>query len=102
MTEKGERFRVQLQPSGLGFEADARQTVLASALQAGLDLPSSCRNGTCRTCLTALHAGQVHYRIPWPGLLPEERDGRWLLPCVAFPLSNLVLQDPGVPPESPQ
>ena len=94
MTEKGARWRVLLQPSGRSFAADAGQTVLAAAAQAGVELPNSCRNGTCRTCLAPLRSGEVHYRIPWPGLLPEERDGRWLLPCVAFPLSDLVVQDP--------
>ena len=96
MTEKGASWRVSLQPSGRSFDADAGQTVLAAAAQAGVELPNSCRNGTCRACLTPLRRGDVHYRIPWPGLLPEERDGRWILPCVAFPLSDLVLQDPGV------
>jgi ferredoxin len=95
MTEKGASWHVLLQPSGRSFAADAGQTVLAAAAQAGLELPNSCRNGTCRTCLAPLRSGRVQYRIPWPGLLPEERDGRWVLPCVAFPLSDLVLQDPG-------
>lgn len=94
MEEKGATWRVWLQPSGRSFDADAGQTVVAAAAQAGVELPTSCRNGTCRTCLTALHSGEVHYRIPWPGLLPEEREGGWLLPCVAFPRSDLVLQDP--------
>lgn len=94
MAEKGASWRVLLQPSGRGFDADAGQTVLAAAARAGVELPNSCRNGTCRACLAPLRSGVVHYRIPWPGLLPEERDGRWLLPCVAFPLSDLVLPDP--------
>ena len=97
MEEKGAAHRVLLQPSGRSFMADADQTVLAAALQAGVALPSSCRNGTCRTCLAPLRSGRVAYRIAWPGLLPEERDGRWLLPCVAYPLSDLVLEEPGGP-----
>ena len=95
MTEKGAAWRVLLQPSGRSFTVGADQTVLAASAQAGLELPSSCRNGTCRTCLTPMRSGEVTYRIPWPGLLPEEKDGRWLLPCVAYPLSDLVLLDPG-------
>ena len=94
MTKKGPHagpYRVTLHPQGHTFDAAADRTVLASALLAGEDLPSSCRNGTCRTCLQPLHAGRVAYRIAWPGLLPEERDGAWLLPCVAYPLSDLVL-----------
>jgi hypothetical protein len=35
----------------------------------------------------------VDYRIAWPGLLPEEKAGGWVLPCVAYPLSDVVLGD---------
>jgi ferredoxin len=87
-------YRALLRPSGRAFEARADRSLLASANAAGLDLPSSCRNGTCRTCLRPLHVGTVHYRIPWPGLLPEERhSGAWVLPCVAFPSSDVVIGD---------
>ena len=84
-------FRGLISATGDTFAAPAGQALLLSAEQAGLALPNSCRNGTCRTCLRPLLAGQVSYRIPWPGLLPEERDGRWVLPCVAYPLSDVVL-----------
>jgi ferredoxin len=97
MTKKGPRpgpYTVTLRPHGRTFSADAQRTVLASALLAGEELPSSCRNGTCRTCLQPLQSGSVAYRIAWPGLLPEEREGGWLLPCVAYPLSDLVLGAP--------
>ncbi len=77
--------------TGETFDAPAAQTLLQSAEQAGIALPSSCRNGTCRTCLRPLQSGTVRYAVPWPGLLPEERDGRWVLPCVAHPLSDVVI-----------
>ena len=97
MHEKGAapaRFHAVLQPSGRTFEARADQTLLAAAHAAGLPLASSCRNGTCRTCLRPLQAGQVEYRIPWPGLLPEEKaSGQWVLPCVAYPLSDVAMGD---------
>jgi ferredoxin len=87
-------YQALLRPSGRTYDARGDRTLLASANAAGLDLPSSCRNGTCRTCLKPLHAGAVHYRTPWPGLLPEERNaGGWVLPCVAFPSSDVVLGD---------
>ena len=86
-------YQAVLQPSGRRFAAAADQPLLRSAEQAGIALPNSCRNGTCRTCLRPLHAGSVHYRIPWPGLLPEEKTGGWVLPCVAYPNGNVVLGD---------
>jgi ferredoxin len=87
-------FEVVMAPSGRRFTAQAGQTLLLAAAEAGIALPSSCRNGTCRTCLRRLHAGSVAYRIPWPGLLPEERaEGGWVLPCVAYPVTDVEMGD---------
>ena len=86
-------FEATLAPSGRRFAARADRPLLLSAAEAGFALASSCRNGTCRTCLRPLHAGSVSYRIPWPGLLPEEKNGAWVLPCVAYPASDVALGD---------
>lgn len=86
-------FGAALEPSGRSFPAAASRTLLQSAEAAGVTLPNACRNGTCRACLRPLRAGEVGYRIPWPGLLPEERTGGWVLPCVAYPLGDVVLGD---------
>jgi ferredoxin len=85
------RITVTVQPHGWRFEADAGRPLLASALAAGVILPSSCRNGTCRACLCLMEQGQVHYEIEWPGLsLDEKREG-CILPCVACPDTDLVI-----------
>ena len=86
-------FAAVLQPSGRRFEAPSDVPLLRAAEAAGIAMPSSCRNGTCRTCLRPLHAGAVRYVVPWPGLLPEEKAGGWVLPCVAYPASDVVLGD---------
>ena len=74
--------------------APAAQPLLLSALQAGIVLESSCRNGTCRSCLRRLASGQVVYRIDWPGLSAEEKADGYILPCVAYPVSDLVMAAP--------
>ena len=89
-------FLVSLDPSGERFEARVDRTVLLSALDAGVILPSSCRNGTCRTCMQLLRSGRVAYRIEWPGLLREETEEGWILPCVAYPESDLVISAPAL------
>jgi hypothetical protein len=53
----------------MGFDAEAPDTVLQAAERAGVRLPSSCRNGTCRTCICQ-SSGTVRYKIDWPGLSP--------------------------------
>lgn len=83
---------VRIEPAGVGFPAPASHTLLASALEAGVRLPSSCRNGSCRSCLSRLRSGAVRYEIAWPGLSAEEQVNGWILPCVAYPTSDVVLE----------
>jgi ferredoxin len=87
-----ETFTVTLEPNGWTFAADGGTTVLAAAERAGVRLPSSCRNGTCRTCLCRMASGQVGYRIEWPGLTPYEKREGYFLPCVAYARSDLILE----------
>ncbi|HEX7690706.1 MAG TPA: 2Fe-2S iron-sulfur cluster-binding protein [Burkholderiaceae bacterium] len=81
------------QPTGQRFEARADETILKAALRALAPLRSSCRNGTCRTCMCRLGAGAVVYEIEWPGLSPEERHDGFVLPCVARATTDVVLLD---------
>jgi ferredoxin len=84
-------FTARFEPGGAVFTVSPGQPLLAAAEHAGVPLPSSCRNGTCRTCMCRIVEGSVHYLVQWPGLLPEEKAGGWILPCIAFPLTDVVL-----------
>ena len=74
------------------FDAWTHQPLLNSLEQGGIDWPSSCRNGTCRTCFAQLTRGEVRYDIEWPGLSSEEKAEGGVLPCVAIPCSDVTLQ----------
>ncbi|WP_025917457.1 2Fe-2S iron-sulfur cluster-binding protein [Herminiimonas sp. CN] len=87
-------FSVAIAPQGWEFDAPGSLSLLASAQLAGIRLPSSCRNGTCRTCICRLRSGRVRYSIDWPGLSAEEKADNLILPCVAHPESDLVLEVP--------
>lgn len=87
-------FAVHLEPLGRTFDAAHDETLLASARAAGVVLPSSCRNGTCRACMCLAVAGRVSYCIEWPGLSAEEKRDGYILPCVARPESTLILRVP--------
>jgi ferredoxin len=63
--------------------------------QAGIDWPSSCRNGTCRTCFSKMTRGEVRYEIEWPGLSADEKEAGYVLPCVAYPCSDVSLHFEG-------
>lgn len=94
-TSGGATLSARLEPEGLTFDVTATVPVLVAAELAGIALPSSCRNGTCRTCLCQLVQGRVAYRIEWPGLSAEEKRGGYFLPCVAYAQTNLVMTHSG-------
>lgn len=73
------------------FDAWTNQPLLHSMEQGGLDWPSSCRAGNCRTCLGKLLSGRVRYEMEWPGLSAEEKAEGYVLPCVAYPCSDVLL-----------
>ncbi|RZI81422.1 MAG: 2Fe-2S iron-sulfur cluster binding domain-containing protein [Rubrivivax sp.] len=89
-----ELFHARIEPMGAGLTIAADQPLWTTLRAAGIELPSSCRNGTCRTCLCRMVSGQVQYRIEWPGLSAEEKHEGHILPCVAYPASDLVLEAP--------
>ena len=78
--------------SSVDFPAEASQTILQAAEKAFIYPPSSCRNGTCRTCISTLISGDISYQIEWPGLSTEEKQAGLILPCVAYPQSDLSVK----------
>ncbi|UUZ49446.1 2Fe-2S iron-sulfur cluster-binding protein [Massilia sp. B-10] len=67
------RYQIRLMPMDRTIAVDAAGSVLAGAEAVGVVLPSSCRNGTCRTCICLLERGQVRYLVAWPGLSSDEK-----------------------------
>jgi len=88
--------RVTLMPSGWVFDAAPTDTLLLAAQRAGIRLARSCRNGTCRACLSRVRAGEIAHTIEWPGLSADEKAEGCVLPCVARAVSDaLTLESPG-------
>lgn len=85
-------FTVKVEPAGLQYDVEGDLSLLEAAEMSRVQLPSSCRNGTCRTCMCRMLSGEVTYTIDWPGLTAEEKAEGYVLPCVARPLSNVVLE----------
>lgn len=90
--ENFEIFTVKVTPAGLQYDVEGDLTLLEAAEMSRIELPSSCRNGTCRTCVCRLVSGEVMYTIEWPGLSAEEKAEGYVLPCVARPTSNVELE----------
>ena len=88
------KHTVTLAGQGWRFDTEAPETVLESAELAGVRLPSSCRNGTCRTCICLSTSGTVRYLIEWPGLSADEKREGYILPCVAIAETDLLIVAP--------
>jgi CDP-4-dehydro-6-deoxyglucose reductase len=84
---------VTLQPSGLQFQVEDGEAVLAAALRHGFVLPYGCRNGVCGSCKGKILSGSVDYGVYQAKTLTEEEkaQGKALF-CQAKPLSDLVLE----------
>jgi len=89
-----DHVELRIEPVGWRVRVPADQPLMAGARAAGVELPSSCRNGTCRSCICRLVSGDVMYRIEWPGLSADEKRDGWILPCVAHPRSDVVVDAP--------
>ena len=59
---------------------------------AGLPVRKACRNGVCGLCRCRLLAGQTTYHWKAPhGLWQKDIDAGYILPCIAYPLSDVTL-----------
>ncbi|AHL33373.1 ferredoxin [Pseudomonas brassicacearum] len=83
-------FTVTLSRSGKTFSMAGNQTVLAAARKAGAIVPSSCSQGVCGTCKTALLHGTVEMNHNG-GIRQREIDKGLRLLCCSKPTSDLVL-----------
>ncbi len=85
-------YKAEIQHQGkthtIAIAAD--QTVLKSAQDAGLDLPTSCGAGVCTTCAALILEGKVDQAESMGVSLELQSEGYALL-CVAFPLSDLKI-----------
>jgi len=73
-------------------DVEPTDTLLEALEMGGSNWPSSCRNGTCRTCIGQLRQGEVRYEMDWPGLSAQEKEQGYILACVAYPCTPVVVR----------
>lgn len=83
-------YTVRLAKSGKIFPMTGTETVLSAARKAGVALPSSCSQGICGTCKTAVLDGTVDMQHNG-GIRQREIDKGLRLMCCSRPTSDLVL-----------
>lgn len=73
-------FEVQLQKSGQTLQVGKEQSILKVLQDAGHDVPFSCSEGICGTCLTRVVAGKPDHWDMY--LTPEEQEkGDCIMVC---------------------
>lgn len=68
------------------------KTVLEAAEEAGVDIPFSCRVGTCGTCKVKLLSGEVDMEVQ-EGLTEEEKKQGLILACQAKAKTSLEIEE---------
>ncbi|HEX4153525.1 MAG TPA: 2Fe-2S iron-sulfur cluster-binding protein [Steroidobacteraceae bacterium] len=85
--------RVKVSKSGRSFKVDRNRPVLEGALQAGLNLPHSCKGGNCGSCRARLLEGEIRYPNGRPlGLSDAEVEDGLILLCQAQAESDLSIE----------
>ncbi|MBI2257834.1 MAG: 2Fe-2S iron-sulfur cluster binding domain-containing protein [Flavobacteriia bacterium] len=71
------------------LDSDA-DTILEAGINAGADLPYSCKGGVCCTCKAKVIEGKVKMDLNY-SLEPEETEEGYILTCQAHPISENVV-----------
>lgn len=83
--------KVTFKKSGKSVEWDKKYESLLELAEAnGVNIESECEQGFCGTCKTKLISGQVNMEST-DGLETEDGEQNMILPCVAIPETDVVL-----------
>jgi ferredoxin len=88
-------YQVRLVNSALKIdrtiEVPDDQYILDMAEEAGIRLPTGCKEGTCSSCLAKIISGEVN-QSEQKFLKPSEMAAGYTVTCVAYPMSDCVLE----------
>ena len=88
-------YQVQLINSNLGLNRTIQvpddQYIIDIAEEAGIRLPSGCKQGECSGCVAKLISGEID-QSEQKFLRPQEIQAGYIVTCVSYPLSDCVLE----------
>ena len=85
-------FEVALARSGLTFRVEPAQTVLQALRAHDIDIPSSCEQGACGTCLASVLEGEILHQDVYLSR-SERASGDRMLTCVSRATSDRLVLD---------
>jgi ferredoxin len=80
---------------GQAFEVEPDEIVLDAAMRQGVDIPYSCRSGTCRTCLSKVLSGKIEHEKEYADDLmisPAEVAAGFRLLCSSLACEDSVVE----------
>jgi len=99
MNASAASFAISVQPSGIQFDAQPDESLLAAGIRQGIGLPYGCKDGACGSCKCKLVSGQVQQSNFQRKALSEEEEAQgFVLTCSARALSNVTLESRQVTP----
>jgi vanillate O-demethylase ferredoxin subunit len=85
-------FRITLARSGKTLHVSPNQRVIDALAAAGVQIPVSCEEGTCGTCLTTVLEGEPDHRDTYLTGRERKANGRFL-PCCSRSKSDVLVLD---------
>jgi CDP-4-dehydro-6-deoxyglucose reductase, E3 len=90
---KSGEHKVRVEPHGRALQVGSAQPLLEAALDAGLNLPHSCKSGHCGSCRARLLEGAIRYPNGLPlGISADEERAGFVLLCQARARSDVVVE----------
>ncbi|MBD8892203.1 oxidoreductase [Labrenzia suaedae] len=90
-TSTGGAFEVQIARTGKTIMVPPDQSIVAALSENGIDVPVSCEQGICGTCLTRVLEGEPDHRDSFLTTSEQERNDQMLLCCSRAKSARLVL-----------
>jgi CDP-4-dehydro-6-deoxyglucose reductase len=86
-------YHVTLLPEGRTFSVRPDESILDAALHLGINLPHSCKGGSCSSCRARVVSGSIDYPFGRPaGISEADVQQGFALLCEARPASNVSVQ----------
>jgi ferredoxin len=88
-------YQVRLINDKLGLDSTIQvpddQYIIDIAEEAGIRLPSGCKQGECSACVAKLISGEIN-QSEQKFLRPHEIEAGYVITCLTYPLSDCVLE----------
>ncbi len=90
--EEAKPIEVELERTGIVIQITPQQSILDGMLDAGIDVPFSCRTGNCRTCVVEVLDGEPDHRDSALSTFEKEQQ-QLMCPCVSRARTDKLVLD---------